>query len=182
MTHAWPVKGSSRRNPTQRKYNDGNMMVNRLFWASALALTLGFAQTQPVVATNFLIPDVHLKADGIAPLPGSSAERVAPYTEFRGHSLVDWHPKTPAMLLRHREASPNTAQSCRLAQPGGKLDSSRLGYALWLEPFVGAAEAIPTKGRAQRDLLSRTQSSIGKFIALCKINLVRNQFHWAVMD
>ncbi len=119
-------------------------MMKPLVLGSALALmlTLGCANA-PSLATNpFLIPDVHLKADGIAPLPASIATRVAPYTEFRGHSLVDWHPKTSAMLLRHRQAGANTTQIYLLGQADGKLDQ----LTDFAEP-ISAASFNPIDGR-----------------------------------
>jgi dipeptidyl aminopeptidase/acylaminoacyl peptidase len=88
----------------------------------ALAFFLGLTQAQqPDQPSQFLVPNSHLKADGIDALPTSIAERVAPYTEFRGHGLVDWHPLVQTMLVRHREAGANTAQIFQLAKPGDNL-------------------------------------------------------------
>lgn len=96
--------------------------MSQLLWASALATLLSCAQAQPVDAVRVLAPNANLKADGMPGISASIADKVAPYTEFRGHGFVDWHPKEPAMLVRHREAGANTAQIYRLSAPGGTLE------------------------------------------------------------
>lgn len=96
--------------------------MKRLLWAGAMALGLNGVQAQPVDAPRFLLPNANLKADGMPAIAASVADRVAPYTEFRGHGFVDWHPKERVMLVRHREAGANTAQIYKLSAPGGKLE------------------------------------------------------------
>ena len=96
--------------------------MKRLLWAGALALTLGVAPVCAQDAARTLAPNANLRADGMPAIAASIAERVAPYADFRGHGFVDWHPKTRAMLVRHREAGGNTAQIYLLAAPGGKLE------------------------------------------------------------
>jgi len=96
--------------------------MKQLLWASALAMTLACAQALPVDASNILVPNANLKADGMPGIPARIADQVAPYTEFRGHGFVDWHPKERVMLVRHREAGANIAQIYKLSAPGGTLE------------------------------------------------------------
>jgi dipeptidyl aminopeptidase/acylaminoacyl peptidase len=72
--------------------------------------------------SKMLAPNANLKTDGMPGIAASIADTVAPYTEFRGHGFVDWHPKERVMLVRHREAGANTAQIYLLSAPGGKLE------------------------------------------------------------
>ncbi len=97
-------------------------MLKRLLWASALATTLVAVAAPAQDANKLLVPNANLQTDGIPAIPASIADRVAPYTEFRGHGFVDWHPRERVLLVRHREAGANTAQIYRLAQPGGMLE------------------------------------------------------------
>lgn len=96
--------------------------MKRLLWAGALALGLTTVSACAQDGGKILLPNANLKTDGMPAIAASIAERVAPYTEFRGHSFVDWHPKERAMLVRHREAGANTAQIYRLSAPLGKLE------------------------------------------------------------
>jgi len=93
-----------------------------LLWASALAITLVTGQVHAQDQGQTLPPNANLKADGIPGIAASIADKVAPYTEFRGHGFVDWHPKAQQMLVRHREAGANIAQVYLLKAPGGKLE------------------------------------------------------------
>ncbi len=68
-----------------------------------------------------ITPDSHLLTQGMPTLDASIAQQVAPYTEFRGHSFVDWHPTERKMLVRHRAQGANVAQIYELDAPGGKL-------------------------------------------------------------
>ena len=81
------------------------------------ALGVATACAQGVVS-----PNANLLADGIPPIPQAIADKVAPYTEFRGHGFVGWHPLERSMLVRHREAGANIAQIYWLKTPGGKLE------------------------------------------------------------
>jgi dipeptidyl aminopeptidase/acylaminoacyl peptidase len=72
--------------------------------------------------SKMLAPNTNLKADGMPDIAASLVDKVAPYTEFRGHGFVDWHPKERVMLVRHREAGANTAQIYLLSAPSGKLE------------------------------------------------------------
>jgi dipeptidyl aminopeptidase/acylaminoacyl peptidase len=89
----------------------------------SLTLLLGACATSgPVLA-----PNVNLLAQGIPPIPMSLVERVAKYTDFRGHSFVEWHPVTTEMLIAHRKAGDNTPQIYRLAQPMGAPEQLTAG-------------------------------------------------------
>lgn len=90
-------------------------LLVRMAWATAL---WGWSLA---AFAAVLTPDAHLKADGIPPLEASIAEQVAPYTEFRGHSFVAWHPVERKMLVRHRAQGANLAQLYELDAPGGKF-------------------------------------------------------------
>lgn len=81
------------------------------------ALSLASACAQGVVS-----PNANLLADGIPPISQTIADKVAPYTEFRGYSFVGWHPLERSMLVRHREAGANIAQIYWLKAPQGKLE------------------------------------------------------------
>ncbi|RZU02967.1 S9 family peptidase [Rivibacter subsaxonicus] len=64
-----------------------------------------------------LQPNANLFAQGITPVPMALVTKVAPYTEFRGHGFVDWHPQRDEMVVAHRRAGANTAQLFRVAAP-----------------------------------------------------------------
>jgi dipeptidyl aminopeptidase/acylaminoacyl peptidase len=71
----------------------------------------------PAVALETLAPNANLFIQGIPPVPMSLAQNVAPYTEFRGHSFVDWHPTRREMLVSHRKLDGQTTQLFRLTAP-----------------------------------------------------------------
>ena len=97
--------------------------MKNLIWASALALHLTCTMAQAPAQPNHLIqPNANLIADGMPGIPSSVADKVAPYTEFRGHGFVDWHPKEQKMLVRHREAGANTAQIYLMRAAGSRLE------------------------------------------------------------
>lgn len=111
--------------------------MRQLILGAAIALTLAGACAQEVVA-----PNANLLADGIPAIPKSIADKVSLYTEFRGHSFVDWHPTERSMLVRHREAGANIAQIYWLKSPGGKLEK----IADFPDP-VSAASFAPKHGK-----------------------------------
>ncbi len=75
------------------------------------------AAPAPASSVETLTPNANLFIQGIPPVPLSLAQRVAPYTEFRGHSFVDWHPNRREMLVSHRRADAQTTQLFRIAAP-----------------------------------------------------------------
>jgi poly(3-hydroxybutyrate) depolymerase len=72
------------------------------------------AAAEPV---ETVAPNPNLFIQGIPPVPLSLARSVAPYTEFRGHGFVDWHPVRREMLVAHRRADAQTTQLFRVASP-----------------------------------------------------------------
>ncbi len=65
-------------------------------------------------ATDIVAPNANLVVQGIPPVPASIAQGVARYTDFRGHSFVDWHPTRSEMLVAHRKAGGSTTQIFRI--------------------------------------------------------------------
>ena len=64
----------------------------------------------------------NLVTQGIPPIPMSLVREVEKYTDFRGHSFVDWHPLRREMLVAHRRAGASTAQLFRLRAPMAELE------------------------------------------------------------
>ena len=91
--------------------------MRQLYLGACLALSLAAAYAQ-----DHVIPNPNLVVDGIPAISKAIAERVALYTEFRGHGFIGWHPTERSMLVRHREAVANIAQIYWLKAPGGKLE------------------------------------------------------------
>ena len=91
--------------------------------APALAVLLGACANAPAPSTTasapeaVFAPNANLVVQGLPPIPQSLVNRVQRYTEFRGHSFVDWHPTRREMLVAHRKAGDNTAQLYSLAAP-----------------------------------------------------------------
>ncbi len=84
------------------------------------------AAAEPAAAAAVLAPNPNLLVQGIPAIPQALAAEVARYTDFRGHSFVDWHPSKREMLVSHRAAGGNTSQLFSLAAPvGGKLSEPR---------------------------------------------------------
>jgi len=73
--------------------------------------------TPPAATTDVIAPNANLVAQGIPPIPASIAADVAKYTDFRGHSFVDWHPLKREMLVSHRQAGASTTQLFRVSAP-----------------------------------------------------------------
>ena len=84
---------------------------------ATLAMSLSLAYAQDIVA-----PNSNLKADGMPAISKAIADKVSLYTEFRGYSLLEWHPKNGSMLVRHREAGENIAQIYLLRKAGGAIE------------------------------------------------------------
>ena len=70
-----------------------------------LALKPLFPNTPLTVIAPTIKPNENLFVDGIPALPASIIQRVEKYTDFRGHSFVDWHPLRREMLVAHRKGS-----------------------------------------------------------------------------
>ena len=89
----------------------------RISAIAALAMGLSIASAQ-----DFVVPNTNLTTDGMPAIPKAIADKVSLYTEFRGYSFAQWHPKDGSMLVRHREAGASIAQVYQLRAPGGKLE------------------------------------------------------------
>ena len=70
------------------------------------------APAPPVVA-----PNAQLLVQGIPAIPAQLAAQTAPYTDFRAHAFVAWHPTKREMLVSHRPAGGSTTQLFRVAAP-----------------------------------------------------------------
>ena len=111
--------------------------------AATIGLSACAAPTPPAVAPDErLRPNENLVLQGIPPVPMSLVRRVEPYTQFRGHGFVDWHPQRREMIVTHRLADASTFQLFRLARPMGELE--RLTNAS--EPVTNASYE-PRDGR-----------------------------------
>lgn len=92
------------------------------FAAVACAAAAGLNGCQwaaPLVAgtpTGAAVPP-GLRVEGVPPVPLSLVRQAAPYTELRGHTVVDWHPTKREMLVSHRAPDATTAQLYRLSNP-----------------------------------------------------------------
>ncbi len=89
-----------------------------------------------------LAPNANLVVEGIPPIPMSLVAEVEKYTDFRGHSFVDWHPTQREMLVAHRKQGSNTPQLFRLRSPMGVLEPLTEGS----EP-VTSGSFEPIQGR-----------------------------------
>ncbi len=108
-------------------------MTTRLLAAAAAALTLVVAgcTTVPTIAPTaapttppatstagaVLPPNPNLLVQGIPPITQQLVLSVQAYTDFRGHSFVEWHPRQRHMLVAHRKAGDNLAQLYLLRSP-----------------------------------------------------------------
>jgi dipeptidyl aminopeptidase/acylaminoacyl peptidase len=101
------------------------------------ACTAATPRPEPVV-----VPNANLVLQDIPPIPQRLADRVAPYTDFRPHRFVDWHPTRREMLVAHRKAGDSTAQLYRLAGPMAPLEQ----LTFEAEP-VSNARYAPGDGR-----------------------------------
>ena len=114
----------------------------RAAWAAALAVCALAAcvqappQPEPVVA-----PNANLVVQGIPPIPQSLVDRVKAYTDFRGHSFVDWHPLQRQMVVAHRKLGDNLPQlylvKSPLAPPEQLTDGAEPVWEASFEPRQG---------------------------------------------
>jgi dipeptidyl aminopeptidase/acylaminoacyl peptidase len=88
----------------------------------ACTIGIGFTQfaglvaAQTVSSGGTIQPNANLLVQGIPPLPQAIADSMRKYSDFRGFSLVEWHPTKREMLAAHRKGS--TAQLFSIAGPG----------------------------------------------------------------
>ena len=72
---------------------------------------MGSARAQETIA-----PPPSLIIDGVPPILADVAEKITPYTEFRPHEMLSWHPSGREMLIRRRLHA--TYQVHALTEPG----------------------------------------------------------------
>jgi dipeptidyl aminopeptidase/acylaminoacyl peptidase len=106
------------------------------------ALLLAAACATPTSAPAVLAPNANLLAQGVPPVPMALVDRVAKYTDFRGHNFVEWHPSKNEMLVAHRKAGDDVTHIYRLDGPLGALQQLTEGA----EP-VRSASWEPREGR-----------------------------------
>ena len=70
-----------------------------------------------LMAQNAIVPNENLVAEGVPPIPGSLAETVGRYTEFRAAAFSSWHPSKREMLISTRFG--DTSQVHQVKFPGG---------------------------------------------------------------
>src|SRR5215470_2100608 len=66
-----------------------------LFVAAVAAASWSFA-------ADVIAPNSNLKADGVPPIPAELATKIAPYTEFKPATVVDWHPEKRELIVARR--------------------------------------------------------------------------------
>ena len=94
--------------------------MRRLTLAAAVIASgavLNACSTPPAAPTEVIAPNANLVVQGIPPIPARIAADVAKYTDFRGHTFVDWHPLKREMLVSHRNAGASTTQLFRVSAP-----------------------------------------------------------------
>jgi dienelactone hydrolase/Tol biopolymer transport system component len=123
--------------------------------APLLAALLAACAQAPSAPEAVFAPNANLVVQGIPPIPQSLVDRVARYTDFRGHAFVDWHPTQRQMLVAHRKAGDTLPQlylvDGPLAKPQQLTQGSepvwsgsfepRQGQYLVFERSVGGNEA-----------------------------------------
>jgi protease II len=114
----------------------------RLLAVAILTLVAACSTPTPPAAPpdELLRPNENLVLQGIPPVPMSLVRQVEPYTQFRGHGFVDWHPQRREMIVTHRAAGASTFQLFRLSRPMGEL-----------EPLTRATEPVTSARYEPRD-------------------------------
>jgi dipeptidyl aminopeptidase/acylaminoacyl peptidase len=110
-----PGLGASAASPWRRR------VAAALALAAVASASSAWAQAAPE-ASALVEPNAQLLVQGIPPIEAALAEKVAPYTEVRGHTFADWHPRRLEMLVSHRPAGASTTQLFRLAGPQQPLE------------------------------------------------------------
>jgi dipeptidyl aminopeptidase/acylaminoacyl peptidase len=94
-------------------------MIRILLACAMLMLAAACAAPSSTQPPAVLAPNANLLAQGVPPIPMSLVERVAKYTDFRGHNFVEWHPTRNEMLVSHRKAGDNVQHIYRVDRPMG---------------------------------------------------------------
>jgi dipeptidyl aminopeptidase/acylaminoacyl peptidase len=96
-------------------------MIRTLLAALALSAMAALIPAQSLdtqaAADTVFAPNVNLVTQGIPPIPQSLVDKVAKYTDFRGHLFVDWHPVKRQMVVAHRKAGDTLAQLFLVKSP-----------------------------------------------------------------
>src|SRR5580704_6970922 len=77
-----------------------------------------FASAALAVAAQVIAPNANLRVEGIPPIPAGLAAQVAPYTEFKPTTVVDWHPERRELIVARR--ADDVTQLHRVAVPGAE--------------------------------------------------------------
>lgn len=111
------------------------MRLREAAWCCVLILGAGIALAQDVVA-----PPASLVLEAVPPIPAELARKVRPYTEFRSHALLSWHPTAREMLVRRRLDATNQVHhvASPLAAPQPLTDFA---------DAISSASYQPTHGR-----------------------------------
>ncbi len=117
-----------------------SMKLNRRTLSALLAGAPLLSLAQAGAET--MTPPAALHIENIPAIPKDLAQRMAAYTEFRGHGFADWHPTKAEMLVSHRAAGASTAQLFRLDAAMGELKPVTQGP----EP-AGGGSYEPKAGR-----------------------------------
>ena len=111
---------------------------------AALAASSTSPPSPTASAGATLAPNANLYVQGIPPVPQRLADTLAPYSDFRGHAFMDWHPQRREMLVTHRRSGGSTSQLYRvsgpLAEPQALTD---------LPDTVASARYEPRAGRSR---------------------------------
>ena len=94
-------------------------LATTLFLAAAALAGCANSPVALQAPTAVFAPNANLFTQGIPPIPQTLVDRVANYTDFRGHSFVDWHPQQRQMVVAHRKAGDTLAQLYLLKSPLG---------------------------------------------------------------
>ena len=84
--------------------------------AALCALLAGASLLGAARAEDTIAPPPSLIVDGVPPIPADLAGKIAPYTEFRPHGMLSWHPLGREMLIRRRLHATNQVHA--LSAPG----------------------------------------------------------------
>ena len=84
---------------------------------TGILFLLILASTSLMAQNSVIVPNENLVAEGVPTIPGSLAETVGRYTEFRAASFTSWHSSKREMLISTRFG--DTAQVHQVKFPGG---------------------------------------------------------------
>jgi dipeptidyl aminopeptidase/acylaminoacyl peptidase len=105
--------------------------VTRLLIVAVLVWAIAACSSEPppaadasspvaVVRDDIVVPNAHLRIEGIPPVPKALAAGIGKYTDFRAVNVVAWHPDRRTMLVAYRSGA--TTQLHLLGGPLGALE------------------------------------------------------------